>query len=239
MFDRDRTRSRRSWRLHRLPVLERRRLDVPEVPRGDEHVGGVHRPGPLLPMIAPRRRTQGMRSSRTFQHRAMRPSDLSIRAASARARSASNQWKACAATTVSTRAGGHRDGLGGRGRDLEVGVAEPQVLQHLVERVRGEHVVPELEEPVGELPGPGAQLDHRGRQAPGHPGDGLERVRRPGAVVGVGDVRERPGGIRRSGGSGGVVHCGESTPRRGGDLTPSPLPERGTGRWSGPDFASV
>ena len=92
-------------------------------------------------MIAPSLRTHGIRSSRSFQTSAMRPSGLSIRAASRQRRSASNQWNACAATTVSTAAGRDRDGLGGGRGDAQVGVAQPQVREHLVERVGGEHVV--------------------------------------------------------------------------------------------------
>ena len=53
-------------------------------------------------MMRPSRLTHGMRSSRVFQARAMRPSGLSIRAASRSAASWSNQWKAWAATTTST-----------------------------------------------------------------------------------------------------------------------------------------
>ena len=53
-------------------------------------------------MMRPSLRTHGIRSSRSFHTTATRPSGLSTRAISGRARSRSNQWNACAATTTST-----------------------------------------------------------------------------------------------------------------------------------------
>ena len=141
----------------------------------------------------PRRRTQGTRSSRRFQARAIRPPGRSTRAISGRARSRSNQWKAWPATTRSVERDRERDPLGGRlgGRDAAEPPGEP--VQHRGERVGGHHAVPERDQLLGQLAGAGAQLEDVDRGGAGQPLRGLPRVRRPGSVVRVGDPAEGQG----------------------------------------------
>ncbi len=89
------------------------------------------------------------------------------------------------------RAGAHRDLLGG-GDDVGHGHASGEDRQHLDEWVGGEHVVAGPVQHLGQLAGPGAELEDHRATGSGQPADGLVGVGRAGAVVGVGHRAERP-----------------------------------------------
>jgi hypothetical protein len=64
------------------------------------------------------------------------------------------------------------------------------VLEHLRERLDRGDTVTERDEYAGQLSRPGAEIDDVARRVAGEPAYGLLGIRRPRALVRVGDVRE-------------------------------------------------
>ena len=152
------------------------------------------------------RRTQGMRCRRCSRPaRAHRRDGAPARSRAGRAR---RRTSGRTARRSRRRPSGTAPGSPRRSRPRAgTGTRWPSRASIGSERLGGEHVVAAAVQHLGELAGAGAEVDDVGAAAAGEPGDRLDGVGRPGAVVGVGDGAER-----RRGAGGPVAHCGSKIP---------------------------
>ena len=86
---------------------------------------------------------------------------------------------------------GQRDLLGGAQQRRGVGQRAAQQLEHLGDRVDGDHVEAALDEPGGQLSGACSEVEHVARARRQQPVDRLRRIRRAAALVGGGFRTER------------------------------------------------